>query len=402
MYNLSAQERILRTVAGQAVDRIPIYAPLRWNPLTPEPDPSDWKAQPNYQQLIVLAAQHCDFFGQVDIPESTPISDRLHGQGNQFGTATGIFDRRFLLTHPLYIEAFERGTRNGRDYERYKVRTPQGDLTATDGVTPGVDTVWSLEYLVKDTGDAEKILSIPYRFDPPDVTSFLAARDRLGDRGITYCFVTSPLVMVSRLMDFQQFLMWTMTERPLIDRLMSVAYERVAERLKYVLDQGVGPVIRFGGCEQATPPMMSPRFFDEFIMMYESPLWKMVREAGRIPWVHCHGKISTVIDKFVSAGVQLLDPVEPPPQGDIEMAEAKARAATGPMTLIGNIEMSLLETASPDEVEAAVEKAIGEGGKKHFILGTSDYAIAAVEDHLRDNIVRYIEAGVKYGAFRGG
>jgi hypothetical protein len=401
LQKLSSQERILRTVASQPVDRIPIHAPIRWDPLTPEPDLNDWKAQPNYQQLIALADQHCDFLCTVDIPEAVPLIDSLHGQGHQFGMATGIFDRRFFLTPPEYVEAFERGDRNGRDYERYRVWTPKGDLTTTDAVTPGVDTVWSLEYLIKDTEDVEKILSIPYRFDPPDVSSFVAARDRLGDRGVTLCFVTSPLVMVSRLMDFQQFLMWTITERPLIDRLINIAYERLAERLRYVLDQGVGPIIRFGGCEQATPPMMPSRFFDEFIIKYESPLWKMVRQAGQIPWVHCHGKIATVIDKFVAQGVQLLDPVEPPPQGDIEFKEAKKRAAAGSMTLIGNIEMNLLETGTPDEVEAEVQKTICEGGKKHLILGASDYAISVVDDHLRDNIVRFIEAGVKYGTFNG-
>ena len=68
---------------------------------------------------------------------------------------------------------------------------------------------------------------------------------------------------------------------------------------------------------------------------------------GKFPGSHCHGNISTVIDKIVGAGVQLLDPVEPPPQGDIEMKVAKERAAAGPMTLIGNIEMSALETESP-------------------------------------------------------
>ena len=84
--------------------------------------------------------------------------------------STGTFDRRFFLTPPEYVEAFERGVKDGRDYERYKVRTPEGDLTATDAVVRGVDTVWSLEYLIKDTGDAEKnCCPSPYRFDPPDV-----------------------------------------------------------------------------------------------------------------------------------------------------------------------------------------------------------------------------------------
>jgi uroporphyrinogen-III decarboxylase len=196
---------------------------------------------------------------------------------------------------------------------------------------------------------------------------------------------------------------WSLLERSLVDRLIETAYERVAERLDYVLEQGVGPLIRIGGCEQATPPLMSNRDFDQFIVNYEGRLWQLVRQAGpktdQILWVHCHGKIATVLDRFIDGGVQLLEPVEPPPQGDIELAEAKRRAAAGPMTLMGNIEVSDLERCSPDEIEVQVRRAINAGGRQRFILGASAQAVSAIDDHLRDNLVRFIEAGIKYGSF---
>jgi uroporphyrinogen-III decarboxylase len=287
---------------------------------------------------------------------------------------------------------------------RYRVQTPNGDLLATDGVKPGVvDTVWELEPLVKDVEDAEKLLSVPYRFDKPDLSPFFAARKRLGDRGVAAIFVTTPMVMVTRVTGLQKFMEWSLLERPLVDRLIETAWERVAERLQFVLEQGVGPLIRIGGCEQATPPLMSNRDFDEFIVKYEGRLWQMVRRAGpktgHILWVHCHGKIATVLDRFIEGGVQLLEPAEPPPQGDIELAEAKRRAASGPMTLMGNIEVSDLEKCSADEIEAQVRRAICEGGRQRFILGASAQAVSAIDNHLRANMVRFIEAGVKYGTF---
>jgi len=137
--------------------------------------------------------------------------------------------------------------------------------------------------------------------------------------------------------------------------------------------------------------------FDQFILGYEGRLWKMVRDAGQIVWVHCHGKVRTVIDDFVQGGVQLLDPVEPPPQGDIDVGEAKQRAVAGPMTLIGNIEFSDLCQLSADEIEARVERAVCEGGRQHFILGASDFPISAIDDRLKENLICFIEAGIKYG-----
>ncbi len=394
---LSSQERILRTVAGQAVDRIPIFAPIPWNPLAPEPRPDSWKAQPLYRDLIPLVAETCDFFVHLDIAEPVPIGNPGGGETIRGIPAGSIFDRRFFLAHPKNIKIVEDRVENGRACTRYRVHTPQGDLTTTDVMPLDTDTVWTTEPLVKDTDDAKKILAAPYRFDPPELDGYRAERDRLGDQGVAVCFVTSPLVMISRMMDFEQMFEWTITERPLFERLLGVVQERLAERLRWALDNGVGPIFRFGGCEQATPPMMSNRFFDEIILRYEAPLWRMVREAGRILWVHCHGRVATVLDRFVEQGVQLLDPVEPPPQGDIEIGVAKARAAAGSMTLIGNVEMSDLQLATPDQIRSKVRAAIGQDDRRYFILGASDVAGAALDNRLYDNIVTFIEAGRDYG-----
>jgi hypothetical protein len=46
-----------------------------------------------------------------------------------------------------------------------------------------------------------------------------------------------------------------------------------------------------------------------------------------------------------------------------------------------------------------VRRAICEGGRQYFILGASSLLCSAVDDHLRDNITRFIEAGIKYGSF---
>ncbi len=396
---LSSRERILRTVAGEPVDRIPIFAPIPWQPLAPVPSLGSWKNEPNYRQLAALAAETCDFYVHLDISERIPIGNPGGGETVRGIPAGSIFDRRFFLAHPESVQVIEDRIENGRAYARYKVHTPRGALTTTDVMPLDVDTIWTTEPLIKDVDDAKKILSAPYRFDPPDLSEYFAERDRLGDRGVPVCFVTSPLVMISRLMDFQQMFEWTITERPLFEKMLRTVQERIVERLQWVLDNGVGPIFRFGGCEQATPPMMSNRFFDEFIIGYEAPLWQMVREAGCILWVHCHGKIATVLDRFVDNGVQLLDPVEPPPQGDINIEEAKKRAGAGPLTLIGNVEMSDLELLSPNEIEAKVRAAICQGGRSHFILSASDVAGGAVSDRLRDNIIRFVETGVKAGAF---
>ena len=235
----------------------------------------------------------------------------------------GYFDRRFFLAPPELSRPPWRPPKKEEHSQPTSCIRPKAIFEQQERTEPNVDTVWTIEHLIKNVDDAEKVLSIPYRFEKPDLSQYAAEVAKLEDWGTPICFVSTPLVMVSQLMDFQMFFEWLATERALIDRMIGTIYERVAERLQCVIEQGVGPLFRFGGSEQATPPMMSKRMFKQFIVKYEGPLWQMVREAGHIPWVHCHGKVKTVLDEFVEGGVQVLDPVEPPPQGDIDIAEAK-------------------------------------------------------------------------------
>jgi hypothetical protein len=392
---IDSYSRILATVAGERLDRIPVFAPLSWHPLTPVPQPGDWKAEPNYTRLVKLAQQNCDAFAQLEIAERTPFRNAATGYG-MLGIPEGIFDRRFLLVPTDCVEQVGHSLVEGRQCIRYCVHTPQGQLTTTEAVLPGEDTVWELEPLIKDTSDAEKLLSLPSRFDAPDLTRYWEQRAALGKRAMPVIFVTSPLTMVSRLTGFQRFLEWTISERPLVARLVAAAQERIAERLQYVLDQGVGPIIRFGGCEQATPPMMSGRMFDQFVLGYERPLWQMVKRAGGLVWVHCHGRVRTVLEKFADSGVDLTDPVEPPTQGDITLREAR-KLLGDRVTLIGNIEFSALQHCTPAEIESLVAQAVAEGGPTRLILAASAEVVGRVDDQLSDNIACFIESAVRYG-----
>ena len=55
------------------------------------------------------------------------------------------------------------------------------------------------------------------------------------------------------------------------------------------------------------------------------------------------------------------------------------------------------EDAEPDEIEEKVRRAVCDGGKAHTILYPSAVGISMVGERYRDNAIRYIEAGLKYG-----
>lgn len=61
-------------------------------------------------------------------------------------------------------------------------------------------------------------------------------------------------------------------------------------------------------------------------MKVDSKGLNVIHDAGRLAWVHCHGKMNPVLDRFIEMGVDCLNPVEPPPMGDILLSDAKRRA----------------------------------------------------------------------------
>jgi len=129
------------------------------------------------------------------------------------------------------------------------------------------------------------------------------------------------------------------------------------------------PKLVFGwvGPEVYIPPLLSPRDFEEFCFRFDKPLIDSIHEAGASVWVHCHGNMSRVLERFVEMGVDVLNPVEPPPMGDITLSEAFA-AIGHRMGLEGNIETHDLMTASPERVRELVREAIEAGRGYRFIL----------------------------------
>ena len=72
------------------------------------------------------------------------------------------------------------------------------------------------------------------------------------------------------------------------------------------------------------------------------------------------GETEGVLESFVEMGCDCLNPVEPPPMGDVTLAEAKARVGDK-MALEGNIQQGDFYRCTPEEMEELVKTAIREG-----------------------------------------
>ena len=319
---------------------------------------------------------------------------------------------RYFVTPPQLIVETSRKRRDGSIVITSEIDTPKGKLTVKTGRNPVADTVWIIKYPVESLHDIEKICSVPWELPldlaPPGPTNL---RDRgrspwalpsdatrsdlvdltpsLRERCVVRADVSSPFVCVASTMSFQYFLELCATELGLLKELTAECTERILEVLDVLLsDRGIDYVF-IGGCEWLTPPMGSPRHYEELVQEFEAKLISRIHRGGAVAHVHCHGNVRSTLDSVIQRGADFFEPVEPPPDGDIAFAEAKA-VARGRMTLGGNIEARLIEMATPDEMEEAVRRAF-EGDVERMVLKPTSGPISRLTPRMLANYHRLID-----------
>ncbi len=287
-----------------------------------------------------------------------------------------------------------------RAYSKVTLHTPKGDLTATYMQEDGLFTTWTTEHILKDLDDLEKWLSIPYEPGPVDVSHILAESERMGDRGIMVVDVDDPICAMAELFEFGEFLIQTSINPKAILYAMDVLIERDLAILKEALEKGAGPAWRLVGPEYGTPPYLPVEAFRMFVADYDRRIIELIHEYGGYVRLHSHGRVRDLLPVFIEMGADGTDPVEAPPGGDVELAEAK-RIVGNALALFGNIQLRDLEYLEPDEIERVVVKCMdaAKAGGGYAIMPTASPISAPLSDRTRDNYLRFIDVALEHGRY---
>lgn len=380
----SPNERLLRVLRGERVDRVPIFTqiPFTMNatgnfypgPFHGYEDYDDWRERdPEYHRLVNRMERECDNFFVWRPACMKP-------------------DRIFIAANRVTTEVLADGRVR-------RVETVEADgmaLRSVFIVQPGTGHTWQTEHFCKRADDVCALLEMP--FDPVKAgcEDYFDILHKLGGKGVVWVTIPSPLLAVCRLFDPMTFLMMTATDPDLINRLMETAAERIATVLEVLLQEGCGPVIRFGGAEHATPPLMSERDFDWLVTQYDGPLMQLCKKYGRMVAVHCHGNIRHALKRFAEMGVDQTDPVEQMPDGNITLAEARILTCNR-ITLTGNIQMRELQSGEPAEIQARVRQIINEAGSERLVITSTGTPLEQINARLSANYHAMIDAALKYG-----
>jgi hypothetical protein len=359
---MTPRERFLKTARGETADRVPLM-------------------------LEGFHVQSLDDVG--DDTARRALIERVFDETHYF-VGTNSYVNRYLVTPPQAMSQVDQTEEDGVVTTTTAIHTPKGNLTAVTSRNPDTNTVWTVKYPVESLEDIEKIRSVPWelppKLSPPDLSDL---PDDFERRGIVRGGVSSPFVCVGGMMPYQYFLALCGTELELMKELTEQCCERIADVLGVLLSEENIEYMWIGGCEWLTPPMASPRLYEELVQPYEEIVIGHIHAAGGLAHVHCHGKVRETLELVIQRGGDLFEPVEPAPDGDITMAEAKERAA-GRITLAGNIEARVLENEDADTVEVAVRAAF-EGGKERMALRNTAGPIGEITPRMSENYNRLFD-----------
>ncbi len=347
---MNPRSRLLSTLAGLPVDR-PAVCFYEINGLDEKADLSDpfnIYSHPSWAPLIQLAREK---------------SDRIVMRPVPFPHAPDPLQERTRV---------EVGYENDSRYERQTVYCDRRTLTSVTRRDPDINTVWQVEHLLKDADDVRAFLEIPPAENPgePDVRGVLEAEQALGDTGIVMIDTPDPLCQAAALFHMAEFTVLATTEPGLFHSLLERFAAGLQPRTEAVAKALPGRLWRIYGPEYASPPYLHPRQFQEYAVRYDTMMVRAIQRYGGYARIHSHGRLRLILEAIASTGCDGLDPIEPPPQGDMRLAEVRERCGQQ-MVLFGNLEASDIENLPPAQFREKVLRALDEGTRgsgRGFVL----------------------------------
>jgi hypothetical protein len=338
----------MATLRGQPVDRPAVsFYEIGGLPIDPaDTDLYNVYNSPDWQPLLKLAEEHTDIIRMMSPVRARSIDPT--------GSAAGA----------RWQEFFQEETEDDGDSRRTRTRLTVAGRTMTQITRRQrhTNTVWTVEHLLKDADDVAAYLAIPddALAERIDLGPLEAEERALGDRGIVMVDTEDPLCAAASLLSMEDYTVLAFSEPALFQRLLEKTAPRIQARTAEVSRRFPGRLWRIYGPEYASEPFLPAALFREYVVRYVEPMIRAIHVHGGYARIHCHGRLKNILDMIAGMGADGLDPIEPPPQGDVELRDVRRRHGRQ-LVLFGNLEIADIETLPTPQFGEKVKRALDEG-----------------------------------------
>ncbi|MGQ9672035.1 MAG: uroporphyrinogen decarboxylase family protein [Candidatus Aminicenantales bacterium] len=218
---------------------------------------------------------------------------------------------------------------------------------------------------------------------------------RAGGEFSVHGEVTSPFDYFLNLLGFREALIGLIEEPERSKQILERYTEGISRLALAMIDHGVDAIkvsSPFAGAG-----FISPVFYREFVMPFEGRIAQAVKERGLPVYLHTCGAISDRLELMAEAGFSGIECLDPPPIGNVELAEAKKRIGRD-VFIKGNLDpIHVLLRGTREDVRRAALRAL-EAGKPEgrYILSSA----CSIAPHTpRENVQVLSEVVEEAGAY---
>lgn len=373
-YSVTSRERILTAMRLGIPDRVPVL-----------PDISN----------MVPAKLTGRPFWEIYYHNDPPLDEAYLAAVRHFGMdGWYIYDNATMNEQPAWqtrvVDRSDKELRVDRWFD-----TPLGRLEETI-CYPRSDSPWPVRGLIRDLpADLPKLR---WYMENKPVDGLCGNRGKIGEMGIFGVAIET----------FMGFWVWVrdggstqavmdFTEAPGLMDEAFVFYSAFAERAARALVRDRPDEILIAGSSSSLS-LSSPRLYKKFDLPIIKTVTALCKEAGIISHQHTCGRSRMLVEiNYNETDLNVMEPLERPPGGDVDLAEVKKKFGDR-FCLKGNVNTYLTMlggTVADVEREArwCIDAAAAGGG---YILATGDQC---GRDTPHDNIFALVETAKSYGRY---
>lgn len=386
-HSMTGKQRMLAAFALQEADHVPVspdisaMAPVR---LSGKP----------FDEAFIDGKPHSGY-ASATVAEAYVDAVKYYGMDGWY--IYGSLPEIVPADRPRWQQRYVREPQGGRTlYET--AQTPYGECTRVK-YFPTDQPPWETEKPIKDLKrDWPRLRATMGEVEDWQWEKEFRDYDRIGELGVFSASIGIPQDWYF----FQRHggyntMFYDFTDEPSYMQELMEFYTRFAlARLRAILAAGPDEVMLGGSASSLS--VSSPSFFRQYDLPYIQEAAKLCKEAGVISHLHVCGRSRKLVDMIAQeTDVNVMEPLEEPPGGDVDLAEVKRKYGHR-LCLKGNINtFGFMLTATPQEVEEKAKQLIddcAEGGG--FVLSTGDQCGRDTPDA---NLFKLVEVAKTYGRY---
>jgi len=236
----------------------------------------------------------------------------------------------------------------------------------------------------------------PDPHDPWRVENWKAAKEAAGDDIFLVPNVGGIFDLSVHGIGLKNYLLYIHRKPSFVEKVLRDDANFCIELAKILIDEGAEVIGVYGDMGEKSGPFFSPATARKMIYPRMKEIGDTIHKRGALWMLHSCGNVAALVDIFIDAGIDALNPLQPTAGMRLDMAKAKWGKN---LCLMGNIDTSwTLPYGTLDDVTREVKDAIrvaAPGGGYIMMSGTG-----VIDGKCKpENFKTQIEVTKKYGTY---